>query len=172
MKLCECGCGDSAPIANKSIKSRGWVNGEPLRFILGHNGRKRISGIISYTVDSKTGCWIWQRSKTKQGYGNLTINNRQILAHRHVYETHKESIPHGFELDHLCCNTLCVNPDHLEPVTHAENCRRGKRAKLTHHKVKEIKRLANEGRTTSEIGKIFDVERHTISSVIRGDAWI
>jgi hypothetical protein len=94
------------------------------------------------------------------------------LAHRYVYETHKEAIPNGLELDHLCRNTLCVNPNHLEPVTHAENCRRGKRAKLTHRKVKEIKILANEGKTTSQIGKIFNIERHAVSSVLRGESWL
>jgi hypothetical protein len=58
------------------------------------------------------------------GYGRIHVKGYP-LAHRAVYETFVEAVPEGLELDHLCRNTGCVNPDHLEPVTHAENMRRG-----------------------------------------------
>lgn len=48
-----------------------------------------------------------------------------MRAHRFAYELHKGPIPKGLEIDHLCRNTLCVNPNHLEAVTHRENVRRG-----------------------------------------------
>lgn len=47
------------------------------------------------------------------------------MAHRYVYESIRGPIPEGLVLDHLCRNTSCVNPDHLEPVTYGENFRRG-----------------------------------------------
>jgi hypothetical protein len=83
------------------------------------------------------GCWIWQASGTQNGYGQFWADNRLVLAHRRAYETMVGPIPAGMTLDHLCRTTRCVNPDHLEPVTHRENCLRGqsivaKEARRTH----------------------------------------
>jgi len=77
------------------------------------------------TVDS---CWFWTgpmwggSGEDGQSYGRTS---RGRYAHRFSYEMAKGPIPAGMELDHLCRNRLCVNPDHLEPVTHRENILRG-----------------------------------------------
>ena len=77
-------------------------------------------------VDASGDCWLWTGYITPLGYGTLTVRRlgRGFKAHRLVYELLVGPIPVGLELDHLCRNTRCVNPDHLEPVTHAENMRR------------------------------------------------
>jgi hypothetical protein len=78
-------------------------------------------------VDPTTGCWIWIGSRDGKGYGRLRRTNerRYVGAHRVAYEQHRGPIPDGLELDHLCRVTVCVNPQHLEAVTHRENLRRG-----------------------------------------------
>lgn len=171
-KLCECGCGGLAPIATKTNKKRGWIKDKPLRFIQGHNARLKPKGRIEYEIDALTGCWIWKRSIQSMGYGNLTINNRGVLAHRFVYEQFKGTIPSGYELDHLCRNPACVNPDHLEVVSHAENCRRGARAKLNHETVAIIKQLHRDGVSINQLSKEFDVVRQTIGSVVKERSWV
>lgn len=72
-------------------------------------------------------CWEWTGSRTKDGYGRFHWNGRLVQAHRLAYETLIETIqPPELKSDHLCRNPSCVNPLHIEPVTNAENCRRGK----------------------------------------------
>lgn len=70
-------------------------------------------------------CWLWTRATHPDGYGNIRVSGRGRFAHRLAYELEIGPVPEGLELDHLCRVRICVNPDHLEPVTHAENMRRG-----------------------------------------------
>lgn len=81
--------------------------------------------VVSDTLfHNGTACWIWTAVKTKDGYGRFRCNGK-IVAHRFSYELHHGPVPEGLELDHLCRNHSCVNPAHLEPVTHKVNMQRG-----------------------------------------------
>ncbi len=120
--LCMCGCGQPAPIARCSYAARGEIKGKPLRYILGHQAKRKGA---AYIVDPATGCWNWQGSKDKLGYGKTRYEGRRTQAHVMFYEQTYGPVPEGLELDHLCRNHSCVNPDHVEPVTHQENLRRG-----------------------------------------------
>lgn len=75
---------------------------------------------VGYIIQ-ENGCWEWVGGRSSNGYGRW----RQRFAHRVVFILSGRVIPEGLELDHLCRNTLCVNPDHLEPVAPRENKRRG-----------------------------------------------
>lgn len=77
------------------------------------------------SVNAKSGCWEWQAFLTPKGYGQFSVKGRMVRAHRFAYEWMVGPITEGMELDHLCRNRRCVNPDHLEPVTHRENVLRG-----------------------------------------------
>jgi len=76
-------------------------------------------------VRGQDDCWPWVAAVTHTGYGRINIGGTIKRAHRIAYELVKGPIPEGLELDHLCRNRACINPDHLEPVTHAVNMRRG-----------------------------------------------
>jgi hypothetical protein len=77
-------------------------------------------------------CWLWIGCKTHNGYGQMRRNNKGILVHRYSYIMTKGDIPEGLVIDHLCRVRNCVNPDHLEAVTNAENLRRGIPGNKTH----------------------------------------
>src|SRR6185369_15980191 len=107
--LCECGCGNLAPIAPRTYKKRGIIAGQSMRFLPQHQCFKSP---VEYIV-SDSGCWLWQRALAA-GYGSVRINGKTCGAHRMMYERHKGPIGAGLVLDHLCHNPACVNPDHLE----------------------------------------------------------
>lgn len=81
-----------------------------------------------YRIDEGTGCWLWEGS-TRGGYGRVRIEGKMMEAHRASYEKYVGDIPDGLVIDHLCRNRSCINPDHMEPVTNAENIKRGNAGK-------------------------------------------
>src|SRR5262245_17929513 len=82
-----------------------------------------------YKEPGEKACWLWEGAQYSNGYGMFRVSiskkKRRFLSHRYAYELLVGPIPIGLEIDHLCRVTSCVRPDHLEPVTHRENVRRG-----------------------------------------------
>ncbi|HXH88256.1 MAG TPA: HNH endonuclease signature motif containing protein [Gaiellaceae bacterium] len=70
-------------------------------------------------------CWEWMGARHPRGYGSLRVNGKGARAHRYSYELLVGDVPEGLVIDHLCRNTSCVNPAHLEAVTQRENVLRG-----------------------------------------------
>ena len=86
------------------------------------SGKQKIADNIE--IDSN-GCWLWLKCKGRNGYGQIWFNGKLHRVHRVSYEFFIGTIPDGLHLDHLCRVRHCCNPLHLEPVTQAENIRRG-----------------------------------------------
>lgn len=94
---------------------------------------RALSGIdrfLAYVNKTET-CWLWLGTKCSKGYGRVKVDGASKSAHRVAYECFWDDIPDGLELDHLCNVRNCVNPEHLEPVTHQENVARA-RIRQTH----------------------------------------
>ncbi len=168
-RLCECGCGNPTPPAKRTNRTKGRIEGQPLRFIPKHQKPKYPN---NYIVDPETGCWVWQGAKLPGGYGTMSRSGEQIYTHRYYYERAKGPIPAGLQLDHLCRNRACCNPDHLEPVTHAVNLQRGATAKLTPDDVREIRRIFSEGGVTvTTLSRTYGVAFKTINRIVRNLGW-
>ena len=90
------------------------------------NGRTMRERILSrLIIDIENGCLLWTGHRAKDGYGRVMVGTgKPDYVHRVVYQMFQGAIPEGTELDHLCRNTSCASPAHLEPVTHLVNMRR------------------------------------------------
>ena len=147
---CACGCG-------KVTKTK---------FIHGHNRRKDPTKL--YKIDKARGCWNWNggsfcgNGSREYQYGRFRRNGKMVMAHRYFYEQAKGEILKGFCIDHLCRNSRCVNPDHLEAVSTAENIRRGNSTTLTMQDVLSIRQskpplLDIARRHNISLGSVLDI---------------
>lgn len=171
--LCECGCGDVAPLAPKTVASRGVVKGQPLRFIHGHNRRKSGS---EYLIDPITDCWVWQRAiTTRSGHGvSYDVRAKQTMsAHRVFYERKFGPVPAGMHLHHKCENPPCVNPDHLEPLSAAAHAieTRSKGAHLSIEIAREIRAAPTGWGTGRALAKKYGTTDQAISNIRAGRTW-
>jgi hypothetical protein len=157
-KLCECGCGNPAPIARASSPKWGTVKGQPQRFVRGHSPRRPVAYRFWAKVQKTDACWEWTSTRCRGGYGMLQVDGRGQLAHRVSYEILVGPIPDGSVVRHReARNRTAVGE------------RNGK-SKLSDEDVWEILRLNALGLKYGQIAERFPVHPHTISEVCRGIA--
>ena len=97
---------------------------------MGKRGTKPIDPSVRFwpkvDKDGPNGCWLWLGHRKEKGHGTFWAGKgKSTQAHRFAYESLVGPISDGLQIDHLCRNPPCVNPAHMEPVTRAENLRRG-----------------------------------------------
>lgn len=111
---CACGCGN-------------YPTNPRARVIRGHQA-PTLHQRVDAKLDTSGKCWVWTGSTSNKGYGRVHSDGRDgpvLLVHRVQYERYFGPIPADLTVDHLCRNTVCGNPAHMELVTAAENTRRG-----------------------------------------------
>lgn len=161
--VCACGCGQPTRIGAKNDRRNGTVKGMPSRYLPGHSTRHRRALRWEIAVDIQADeCWVWRGCRDGDGYGSF----QRRKAHRVFYEAFVGPVPPHLQIDHLCRNRACVNPDHLEPVTLHENVRRGRHHHLTPEQVREIRRRPRS-QTNRAIAAEFGVAEDVLSRARR-----
>jgi hypothetical protein len=126
--------------------------------------------LARYAVEPN-GCWRWTRSTTTQGYAHLSIQSVYYQAHRLMYILLIGPFPEGLEPDHTCRNRRCVNPWHIEPVTHGVNSQRGSRSRLTNAQVAAIRSAHRSGAGVRALARLYGVNHATVSRIVNGLIW-
>lgn len=114
----------------------------------------------SYEICRDTGCWIWNSSKYKNGYGWIKAFGKVVSAHRFAYELYNGKIKSGMQILHQCDRRDCVNPDHMRVGTHKENMReaaeRGRmRSGKDHHMYGKKNPRPNQAHRVRVLGKVY-----------------
>lgn len=133
-----------------------------------------------FIPEPMSGCWLWEGTVHRDGYGQIKIDGTLHRAHRLSYELHKGRVPPTLGVLHKCDTRCCVNPDHLYVGSPADNVddmvRRGRnrrgeaqsQAKLTERAVKAIRQ---SGRPSAELARKYGVTRQCIRNVRTGLRW-
>lgn len=118
--LCACGCGGLTKSTWKTGHHRRAKGAKPT--IATKPIKQRIA---ESTAETSSGCWEWQLSKCRDGYGMMKVAGKTLRAARVSYTEFKGPIPEGLLVFQVCKNRACVNPDHLEVITSKESVARG-----------------------------------------------
>jgi hypothetical protein len=135
---------------------------------------------------TKNGCWEWRGPRHKFGYGRVSAGDSvRLAAHRVAYETWVGPIPGGQVVRHKCDNPPCINPDHLETGTSADNTQdmmkrgrftrvygeRANGSKLTSEQVLGVIRRRGEGESVKSIASSLGVVEATVRNILAGRSW-
>jgi hypothetical protein len=168
--FCHCGCGRQTRIIAKTWKARGEKKGEPRLYCNGHFHSRRDRYEIR-DCGYETPCWVWKgftNGHPTRPYGRSSWAGHRTTAHRAFYERYVGAVPPGMDLDHLCRNTLCVNPEHLEPVSRSKNLRRGAGTKLTPELVREIRTSPERH---ADVARAYGIHPNTVRSIRTRRIW-
>lgn len=118
--LCMCACGRTTPVADRHRPDKGHVRGCHTLYCPGHGAR---TAQPEYVIDEATGCWVWQRATTSEGYGVAHRPSDRVTmpVHRLIWERLNGPVPRDRHLHHTCLNKLCCNPDHLQLLTNDDH---------------------------------------------------
>lgn len=140
-------------------------------------------------IDKSTGCWNYGNISNPDLYGYMRVrthgSTKYVGAHRISYEIFKGEIPSGMFVCHKCDNRHCVNPDHLFLGTCLQNTldmlSKGRpfnhdgthnaHSKLTNDQVIKIRALCAEGKTKSEVGRMFEIGSSQICKIVSRKSW-
>ena len=185
--VCQCDCGRSSTVQGFRLRSGrtrscGCLRGDAIR----KRAKQRHKEFWDRLTRCADGCWVWQGSRLKTGYGTLSVDGRGWRAHRLAYTLAVGPIPQGLKVLHKCDNPPCCNPDHLWLGTQGDNIRdmnvkgraRGApglanvKAKFSVEQVTEIRcRYESGGVSRAQLGRDYQLGWSTINRIVRRESY-
>ena len=164
---------------------RQWRHGDP-SFLATTKGLPISERLSKRSVETPSGCVEWTGPKhDEMGYARIRIGGRMVYVHRAAWEIENGPIPEGLVILHSCDNPSCINVVHMSVGSQRDNVqdmltkgradRRGDRAnpaKLTGSEVRELRDLAAQGHSRSELSKIFGISKSQVDNIRLNRHWI
>lgn len=182
---CHCLCGDKTPLALETKTKIGWVRGEPIRYIYGH--QHRVKGVlkrdlrpaklekgprwIAMGCGYETPCHVWQWATTPAGYGIVVHEGRNQVAHRVAYILKNGPIPDEMKVHHKCENPPCINTDHLQHMSNADNIRLSTLTNMTEEIVFKMFALRKSGMKWKAIAVEVGITYESARAIGCGKRW-